>query len=63
MIRLNGDTVEEISIGEVEALFRNLRAAAEAVNSVRDGAEKFAAAMNVFGRNAAEMMLHIKGIE
>ncbi len=53
MIRLNGDTVEPVTDAEVEAMFRTLKAAADAVNSVRDGTDKYAACQQVFGRDAS----------
>ena len=50
MIRLNGDRVETITQEEVELLWRALGEAAEALNNVRDEAEKVAACMQAFGR-------------
>jgi hypothetical protein len=50
VIRINGDRVETISHAEVVTICKRLQEAADALASVRDDAEKFAACQDVFGR-------------
>jgi hypothetical protein len=56
MMRIIGDRVESVTREEVEAMCRDLLKAADALNSVRDDAEKVAACMEVFRRRTPQML-------